>query len=220
MIPPPTPEQPGLESCLVELNSQFLIANQMVMSLRTASGVLNNDFSSTHFNLIVETAFLRSFMAWEVFLEETFIRYMLGESAPSGFAPTRFMFPRDSSHAKDFIFNNRGYGDWSDPVSVASRARMIFEQGEPYSDSLMSSVNSLSNMKVIRNAVAHWSDKSKDAFLKVARGSLNQIPMALTVGQFLDMRHPRISPPQSFLDYYTQEWTRVANLIVPTKATP
>lgn len=53
--------------------------------------------------LIYELAFLRCFLAWEVFLEETFYAYLLGRSAPNGTAFQRHLMPRNLEHAKQVI---------------------------------------------------------------------------------------------------------------------
>src|SRR6202521_4650386 len=72
--------------------------------------------------LIYELAFLRCFLAWEVFLEETFYQYVLGRSAPDGTAFTRYLTPRSMSHAKQVVRGGRGFVTWTDPGRIVDRA--------------------------------------------------------------------------------------------------
>ena len=44
-------------------------------------------------DLLTEIAFLRAFTGWEIFLEETFLLYLLGHQPPKGPAPRRYGFP-------------------------------------------------------------------------------------------------------------------------------
>ena len=48
---------------------------------------------------LTEVAFLRAFTGWEIFLEETFILYLLGHQAPKGKPLRRYGFPPDREAA-------------------------------------------------------------------------------------------------------------------------
>jgi hypothetical protein len=45
-------------------------------------------------DILTETAFLRAFIAWEIFLEETFLLYLLGHRLPKRTAPVDTAFHR------------------------------------------------------------------------------------------------------------------------------
>src|SRR6266545_5078995 len=52
---------------------------------------------------MTELAFLRAYLAWESFLEESFILYMLGQRAPRGRPPYRFAYPPSRRFAEEWI---------------------------------------------------------------------------------------------------------------------
>jgi hypothetical protein len=82
--------------------------------------------------LIYELAFLRCFLAWEVFLEGTFYAYMLQKASPNGSHFSCYMSPRDEQHARDIIRGNRRYATWARSSDVIRRAELYFSNGEPY----------------------------------------------------------------------------------------
>jgi hypothetical protein len=70
-------------------------------------------------------------------------------------------------------------------------------------------------MKIIRNAIAHTSDFSREKFKKFIRDELTIYPSKLTVGGFLAMTKPGSSPPESFLESYLTKILFAAQRIVP-----
>jgi hypothetical protein len=53
-------------------------------------------------DLLIEIAFLRAFTGWEIFLEETFLLYLLGHHPPKGLPPRRYGFPQDKNAASEW----------------------------------------------------------------------------------------------------------------------
>ena len=164
---------------------------------------------------MTELAYLHAYLAWEVFLEETFVLYMIGKKVPRRAAPQRYALPPSRQHAKDWVAEGRDHAKW-DPSAVASRAQRFFRGGEPYLAVLRGNKNVLDQAKTIRNAIAHESDSAREKFNKVARDSLaGTLPPRLTPGRFLDLTVPASAPPQSFLDFYLEKIEFVASQIVP-----
>lgn len=164
---------------------------------------------------MVELAFLRSYLAWETFLEESFILYMLGKAPPGGEAARRYSFPPDRKTAVEWVVpEDRSYARW-DAQPVGIRAQRFFQDGLPFSDALRSSQAHLSEAKTIRNAVAHNSAKARERFDGLVRTRLGTLPADVTVGSFLGMVVPASAPPISFLEFYLQRIELVAGQIVP-----
>jgi hypothetical protein len=165
---------------------------------------------------MTELAFLRAFLAWEVFLQEAFVLYLLGKSAPKGKNPKRFTFPPDRAAAKKWVIpEGHPFAKW-DAVAVSARAQRFFLNGRPFTPVLQSSQAGLDETRVIRNALAHESDSARDKFETLVRNKLGALPPNLTVGRFLAMVVPGSVPPQSFLESYIAKIELVAGQIVPT----
>jgi hypothetical protein len=161
---------------------------------------------------MIELAFLRGFLAWEGFLEESFLLYMLGKRPQAGRAPHRYVLPRNREAAHDIAAEGRPYARW-DAASVTSRAQRFFRDGRPYILALQPNQNALADAKTIRNAVAHVSVAARDKFEALARRELMVLPPRLTVGGFLNTTKPGVAPPTSFLEFYLDKLQVVSERI-------
>ena len=85
---------------------------------------------------IIELAFLRGFLAWESFLEESFILHMLGKQPRRGRPPHRYVFPPNRTAAFELTAGPRGYASWEVAADVANQATRFFRNGRPYTGPL------------------------------------------------------------------------------------
>lgn len=163
---------------------------------------------------MVELAFLKSFLAWERFLEESFVLYLLGKRAPRGRKPHRFAVPPDTRAARDLISGNRPYAKW-DGGATLERANVFFRGGRPYTTAIEPRRHLLHEAQTIRNAIAHESQRARQQFETLVRTKLGTLPPKATVGIFLTTAVPGSVPAQSFLEYYLYGMESVACQIVP-----
>lgn len=164
---------------------------------------------------IVELAFLRGFLAWESFLEESFLLHMLGKQPKRGRAPHRYVLPPSRKAALTMTAEGRDYAKWEVASEVATRATRFFRDGRPYTTPLRGAQSKLDNARMLRNAVAHRSEKAQTTFETLARTELGgALPPGLTVGGFLNMPRPATAPPESFLEHYLAVLQLVAEQIV------
>ena len=195
---------------------QLAAAAQQWVSLPIPRGVPK--FTVPHLEMVTEMAFLRAFLAWEAFLEESFILYLWGKAPPrQGCAPICYANPPTRRVAEQIVVPRRGgYADWSKLDNVIHRAERFFENGKPYSDALKSQQNKLQDIHTIRNAIAHSSAYSWEKFQRLIRRELGTYPPNLTIGGFLAMTIPHSSPPLSYLEFYLSVIQLVADRIVPS----
>jgi hypothetical protein len=165
---------------------------------------------------MLELAFLRTYLAWESFLEESFILYLLGQPPPRGRAPHRFAYPPNRKFAEEWIVNEgREFASWGKASTVSSRAERFFRGGRPYSTALRPSQHVLDETRTIRNAVAHSSSKAVERFEKLVRSRLGTLPPNATIGGFLATVVPSTTPPMSFFELYVKKIEVAATRIVP-----
>jgi hypothetical protein len=173
-------------------------------------------FTVAYIEIITEMAFLRCFGAWEAFLEESFLLYLQGKSAPSGKMPKSYVLRATRTVAEQIVLpDGKKYAGWANAQHVMDRAERFFKGGEPYSGALRSQQAKLQRIETIRNAVAHSSTYSLGNFKNLVRQELTTYPPNLTVGGFLAMTKPGSSPPISFLEYYCEVIRYIAGRIVP-----
>lgn len=165
---------------------------------------------------ITELAFLRAFLAWEAFLEHSFLVYLTGQIPARGRAPKRYYFPPSQKLARELLADGRDYARWADAGAVGMRATRFFKDGHPFRDALRSSTVALTDANMIRNMIAHESAQARDRFETVVRRELTSLPVNRTAGHFLGLTKPGSTPPTSFLDWYIAKLDGCARQIIPS----
>jgi hypothetical protein len=173
-------------------------------------------FNNLHFNQIVELAFMKSYLTWEGFIEEAFILYLLGKSAPNGYLPKRHAIPLNRQHAVELLASDARYTDWTAPDRIVNRATRFFRRGAPFVDIIRPQTNLLNNLKTIRNAISHDSDEATERFNALVRNELTFLPHGTTPGSFLATLRRHSSPPQTYFHYYTECIRSMAQDIIPS----
>ncbi len=203
-----------LDNNLKQSQSLILAAQQWTLP---NLGPRRPRFSIAHRDMLIELAFLKSFLAWEKFLEESFVLYLLGKKSPRNYSPKRFIEPPNREYAiKLTLPENRLYADWDNHETVQIRAQRFFVNGEPYYRILTSNTYLFRELQTVRNAMVHRSTSSHEKFEKLVRDQLGALPPRLNVGKFLIITQPHSNPPVSFFDRYLTQITRSAHQIIPT----
>jgi hypothetical protein len=170
--------------------------------------------SSQRRDTLTEVAFLRAFTGWEIFLEETFLLYLLGHRPPKGRPPYRYGFPPDQEAAIEWCKDTREYAKWN-VSDVRRRADRWFRDGKPFTPALQGQQSRLDQLVTIRNAIAHESSSARGKFETLVRNELQAVPPNTTVGSFLMTTKPNSNPPISFMEFYLGEVEQAAENIVP-----
>jgi len=172
---------PSLNQIVDEFTNQILNATSLLDNMERNPGVLYQP----QIGLVFELVFLKIFIAWEQFLENSFIRYMCGASSLSGKKPKRNVSARYLDDAFRVVCGERPYADWALVDAVLERANRFFDNGEPYTTPLQSAAAHLTNMRRIRNHIVHHSNKSRMDFKKVIVDVYGFRPQGMTAGRFL-----------------------------------
>jgi len=166
-------------------------------------------------DFIFEWAFVKVHAAWETFLENCFLTYMLGGHTASGFAPVRYVFPNNEQHALDIILAGRDYFRWTDPSIVKKQSNLCFQNGEPFGEGLDLAMEDLQEMNTVRNAVVHRSRAALERFKSLVRGKLLTAPLDITPGKFLITTKPG-TVRRTYFGHYCNKLKVIANKIVPS----
>lgn len=162
--------------------------------------------------MITELAFLRVFIAWENFLEESFIRYLVGAKSPSGYIPKRFVNPSNMEIAKNIISGERReYIRWNSAGEVISRSEIYFKGGEPYGNVLRGAAIDLNDMNVIRNRITHMSTISKAKFNNFVRRRFGHGKRGMTPGRLL---LALLDTQTTFFDHYVDIIKTTSEIII------
>jgi hypothetical protein len=143
-------------------------------------------------NLVFETAFLRSLLGWEAFLEDIFLHYLSGRDGSNGSACTPIVRPRSIEIARAVVLGDFDYLEWTSRATVVSRAdhwlkdKTFFESG-------FNKAPELKHMYRLRNRIAHSSTKSQDDFASTRQHLAPNRPHYRGFGPGMVLRHSRPS---------------------------
>lgn len=199
----------------MEHNKLKSVLNRFISEVSKAQRLIYTiKFPKKDFELIVELSYLKAYLAWERFLEETFILFLLGYAPSQKNKIIRYVAPKNRKHAIEFLLQGKDYIDWSTPEEIRNRANLLLKNGKPFDKPVSSITHQLKNMKTIRNAITHASSISKEKFKSLVRGKISYFPSSLTIGGFLYSRVPNTKPPESFFDYYFNSIINAARKII------
>lgn len=154
-------------------------------------------FSKKIYDAIVEHCFIQIFLAWENFLENSFILYLNAKADLQGRVYVRYGTPKDNEHAYNMIKGTKNYPDWTNLNDVKYLAKIYFENGGPFSI-LENMPVEFDDIKNIRNRISHNSEKSTKAFERVLIKTIMQTTN-VSVGDFLMMFKDN---SQTYFSYY------------------
>lgn len=150
----------------------------------------NNLRTDEEMEFLVTSAFLKLFIAWESFIETSFIAYLTGEVSLDGDQLVKYASPVDKKHAHKLLIGTKQYVDWANQDIVKTISALYFEDAEPYSTSIKSITSELSELRTIRNASAHISSTTQTKLDAVASRVLKTTVSNIRVSDFIT----RISP--------------------------
>lgn len=154
-------------------------------------------FSKKIYDALVEHCFMQIFLAWEKFLENSFILYLNGKTDLQGNIFVRYGIPKDNEHAYNMIKGTKNYPDWTNINDVRCLAKIYFENGGPYS--IIENIPvEFDDIKNIRNRISHVSEKSIKAFERVLSKTIMQTTN-VDVADFLMMFKDN---SQTYFSYY------------------
>ncbi len=180
---------------VVEVNSFIALAFQ-----QNSHG--NYTLPQNQREFVTDSAYLKLFIAWETFLEKSFIKYMLGEPSILGRVITRYVQPLDERHANSLLIGTQKYVDWSNPEIVKRLCNLHFAPGNPYDTFLSSMMTDLFDLKTIRNAAAHLTSTTQPQLDSLGERKLKRPCKNLKVSDFIFAVDPDSSINETILTIY------------------
>lgn len=152
---------------------------------------------------ICESAFLRIYIAWETFVENCFVDYLLNEPSILNNRPAKWVNPINKEHAHQIIIGNQRHMDWSNPEAIRKISQIFFHEGYVFNTSLSAINNDLMDLKTIRNSAAHISSTTTSKLDGLSTRILGVNCTNYTAYKLLFSIDPRsLIPNTSVLDRY------------------
>jgi hypothetical protein len=163
---------------------------------------------------LYEISFLRVFVEWEVFLEQTFLRYLCGYRSRHGaFAPsTGGQHCASLAQAEALIFGARGFALWHDANRVINRSRTHL-RGGPHETIIQTNAPRLQSFSAIRHRIAHGQDDAKSKFDGATMLLSGRRYRGARPGRFLRDWDTASQPRQRWIEVISLELVGLANQI-------
>lgn len=198
-------------------------AGERIRLSATRGDVAFDELYPARLEALYEMAFLRVFVEWEVFLEESFIRYLCGYESSCGPAALIATPFKTLDDARTDVLGSSDFVSWQSTTYIIKRCRMYMPPlvgGTTPANSfhervVVSNQARLDALASIRNRVAHKSAHSKKQFDNATLLLAGRLYRAGSPGRFLRDRGSRGTPPQRWLYLIAQELRALALQITP-----
>lgn len=159
-------------------------AVEITLASDQPGGVARTQLTSNRVMHLYEAAYLRMFSAWESFLEECCIRYMLDYHSPH-YSPVVSVGGLGTlQDARLHIYGGRDYVLWHNPNAVVGRVSSRLANS-PIETVVNSSYQTLEWMAFVRHRVAHDSDDARSKFDGATMGMAGRRYVGGRPGRFL-----------------------------------
>ena len=162
---------------------------------------------------ITVAAFLNLFIAWETFLERSFVEFMVGSTTLSGALPVKFVSPVGHDEARGLLIGINRYFDYGNHENVKKIAKLYFHGGYPYEPHLSSILSDLADLRTMRNASAHITSTTQAALEGLAQRILSKPWPAVDLYSLLTTIDPRSSASETVFLAYKNKLVVAAELI-------
>lgn len=162
-----------------------------------------------------ELLYLKMFILWEEFLEETFYRILCGYANSVGQEP---LLPGKSYYstiasAEVSVLRGRDYKLWHNPAHVVSRSDGYFQSGCRYRTALVASPK-LQYFAAIRHRIAHSQKHAKNEFDNAAMMLAGRRYPGSRPGRMLRDRDATLPSNPRWLSVIADELAHISRMIV------
>jgi len=166
--------------------------------------------------LFYEMGFLRMFIAWENFLEQSFYRYLCGHRNANGVEPIVPPAPfRTIQDAEAHVLNNKPFVLWHSPSRVWNRAHGMIPGGL-HEQVIGSNIAALDRYGAVRHRIAHAQADARIKFDQASMRLTGKRYRGARPGKLLRDWYLRSAPiPKRWVEMIGDEFVNLGYQIVP-----
>lgn len=187
-------------------------AGVRIRAASPASSVARRELTIARLEALYEVAFLRVFLVWETFLEQSFYRYLCGYV--SGLGACTLINPAYAAiaAAEATVLGTNDFVSWANATKVVRRAQRHMT-GSFHELVLLSDLTRLGYFTAVRNRIAHPSQFARNEFDVATRAlALHRYPGS-SAGRFLRDRAVAGPVPKTWLEVIADELVALARQI-------
>jgi hypothetical protein len=201
----------------VRLSDATTVASDIVTAGEVALASRIPEWTVKRLEFLYELAYLRTFAAWESFLEAIFYRSLCGYASRAGGQETLVAgtYHRTVSDAERAVLGpRRQYVLWHNPADVAARCRHFIQHGRPgiQESVIASNITRLQHLAAIRHRVVHDQANARLNFDQATLALAGRTYPASRPGKFL--RDTDRATAQKWLEVFIAELNGLAGQIV------
>lgn len=190
-------------------------AGEVIRTHLSVEPALRHQLSIHRLQLMYEMAFLKVFTAWEVFLEETFIRYMCGYASSVGQqAPRSGAFVASLPDARRTLLSGQRYLLWHAPAKIQARSQRFFINGL-HESVIASNQSRMEWFASVRHYIAHKHDDAHQNFDLACMSLSGRRFRSSRPGAFLREKTSVNGIQLRWLEAISNEFVNLANQIAP-----
>lgn len=187
-------------------------AGEIIRAQLPAGSKVRRELGPSRLEALNELAYLRIFIAWESFLEDSFLHYLCAFENSSG--PLALLKPRFHTldDARKDMLQGSDFVSWYSPTKIVKRSQRYANRG-PHELVIVSSQARLEWFAAIRGRIAHSSRHARDEFDKATLGLVGRRIRGGNSGLFL--RSPEVNSGERWLVAIAAELKNLAAQITP-----
>lgn len=165
----------------------------------------------TRLELLYEMAYLRIFVSWEAFLEQTFFRYLCGYTSAVGgavLAPGR-NFETTIAAAEAAVLGGNRFVLWHNPNKVIARATRFFANS-PIQAVILSNTSRLEDLAAVRHRITHTQTDARTNFDAATMTIAGKRYSGSRAGAFLRDTDPSTTPSLRWVEQLGNELQKLA----------
>jgi hypothetical protein len=156
-------------------------------------------------HLLSEAVFFAAFRAYGQFLRNVFLLYCCGIKPSERKVVRSYLKPRSIQHAEELVQSSMPFLDWSSPDTLLERSETYLKDGYPIKAPITTNLDTLRELKKVRNHIAHMSKESLEDFKKVVKAHYGTLPLRIPrPGEFLLLPSRRAKG-----NYYLREYMKI-----------
>jgi hypothetical protein len=187
---------------------------EQIRALSPLGSIARKELRAGRIEALYETAYLRVFLIWEDFLEQSFFRFLCGYSCSTGAPILRQKALPSLAVAANTVLGTRDYVPWANPNAVIGRSQKFITRGN-HELVLNSNLARLEAFNAVRNRIAHRSEYARREFDNATNLLAARRFPGSSAGRFL--RHIAVAAPtpESWLHHICEELKSLAVQICP-----
>jgi hypothetical protein len=189
-------------------------AGEIIRSTAQRASVARRQLHQGRLEALYEMAYLRVFITWELFLDESFLRYLCGYMTSTG-APALLQSAfRTIVDARNAVLGAQKYVSWSDPNKVEHRLRTYIQNGS-HELVIRSNRARLGAFAAVRHRIAHGSAHAHQQFDLATMMLAGRRYRGASPGRFLRDWNPHPTPDERWIQTLGTELKSLAKQIAP-----